>query len=71
MARTRDFRRYQYELRKEQVRKRLRRWEMQATPAWLGRYANTPKWCSCWMCGNPRKLGQLTRQEIRARVVKR
>jgi hypothetical protein len=66
MARTRDFRRYQYEIRKLRVRRRLRWWGMDETPFWLGRYANTPKPCSCWMCGNPRKFGQLTRQELRA-----
>lgn len=28
------------------------------------RLARTPKPCSCWMCGNPRKwLGEVTKQE--------
>lgn len=36
------------------------------TPDWIGRVATTPKPCSCWMCGNPRKLGELTRQEALA-----
>ncbi len=28
--------------------------------------AETPAWCSCWMCGNPRKyLGELTIFEMR------
>jgi len=24
----------------------------------LGRLAETPKPCSCWMCGNPRRYGE-------------
>ncbi|MBD1589766.1 hypothetical protein [Pseudomonas typographi] len=31
-----------------------------------GVFANHGKVCSCWMCGNPRKLGELTMQEKRA-----
>jgi len=31
-----------------------------------GLFANHGKVCSCWMCGNPRKLGLLTLQELRA-----
>lgn len=29
------------------------------------KYVNTPTPCSCWMCGNPRKYGQKTLQELR------
>jgi hypothetical protein len=32
----------------------------------VGVFANHGKVCSCWMCGNPRKLGLLTMQELRA-----
>ncbi|SEM50561.1 hypothetical protein SAMN04487857_102341 [Pseudomonas sp. ok272] len=32
-----------------------------------GVFANHGKICSCWMCGNPRKLGELTLQEKIAR----
>lgn len=31
-----------------------------------GLFANHGKVCSCWMCGNPRRLGCLTMQERRA-----
>lgn len=31
-----------------------------------GLFANHGKVCSCWMCGNPRRLGYLTLQERRA-----
>lgn len=31
-----------------------------------GLFANHGKVCSCRMCGNPRKLGLLTMQELRA-----
>lgn len=33
----------------------------------LGMVVSTPRHCSCWMCGNPRKyFGHKTRQEIMA-----
>jgi hypothetical protein len=33
----------------------------------VGMYSKTPKICSCFMCGNPRRyLGELTIQERRA-----
>jgi hypothetical protein len=31
-----------------------------------GVFANHGKVCSCWMCGNPRKYGELTLQERKA-----
>lgn len=32
----------------------------------VGLHAATPKQCSCWMCGNPRRyFGELTFQELR------
>jgi hypothetical protein len=31
-----------------------------------GLFANHGKVCSCWMCGNPRRNGLLTLQELRA-----
>jgi hypothetical protein len=30
-------------------------WGRQLTAVELGRVVNTPKPCSCWMCGNPRR----------------
>ena len=33
-----------------------------------GLFANHGKVCSCWMCGNPRKQGDLTMQEKRANL---
>lgn len=33
-----------------------------------GVFANHGKVCSCWMCGNPRKLGEITVQERRANL---
>lgn len=34
----------------------------------LGIYRKTKVPCSCYMCGNPRKLGKLTRKEIIQRM---
>lgn len=31
------------------------RWSLHPTAALLGRFGRTPKPCSCWMCGNPRR----------------
>lgn len=39
-------------------------WE--ATDRDAGVFANHGKVCSCWMCCNPRRLGELTVQELRA-----
>lgn len=69
MARTRDYRRHQYQIRKKRVRKRLRWWELEPTPFRLGKYADTPKPCSCYMCGNPHRYwNEMTRQELRAQA---
>ena len=46
--------------------KRAKTLSFTPTPRQLGRHAQTPKACSCWMCGNPRKfLGERTVQEQR------
>ncbi len=37
-------------------------------PRNAGLFANHGKVCSCWMCGNPRKLGEITMQEKRANL---
>jgi len=41
-----------------------KQWDASARDA--GIFANHGKVCSCWMCCNPRKLGELTLQERRA-----
>lgn len=78
MSRTRDYRRSQVAKRKLRVR-RYRRWWWSEDPAdrsWVtarmvGMAANTPKSCSCYMCGNPRKWWlERTRQEIRSDIDK-
>lgn len=32
-------------------------WGRELSPKELGRVVRTPKSCSCWMCGNPRRAG--------------
>ena len=40
-------------------------------PKRIGSAAHTPKPCSCYMCGNPRKhFGEITRQEQKAPIVR-
>ena len=39
-------------------------------PRNAGLFANHGKVCSCWMCGNPRKQGELTLQEMRANLLR-
>ena len=33
--------------------------------SYVSRHADNPKSCSCWMCENPRRYGELTMQEKR------
>jgi hypothetical protein len=56
-----DTRRIKLKFRKVQ---KGRQWEASARNA--GVFANHGKVCSCWMCCNPRKLGLITLQELRA-----
>jgi hypothetical protein len=51
------------------LKKKRQVWWGRKLPAELvGRAVDTPKPCSCWMCGNARKyFGDLTRQELRLR----
>lgn len=66
----RALRRHHSERRKRWVRRNLQHYFLdpsQPEPRRVGLYAETPKVCSCWMCGNPRKhFGELTFQEQRA-----
>ena len=40
------------------------------TPRTVGKKAHSPKMCSCWMCGNPRKyFNEMTIQEKRNEIV--
>lgn len=74
MARTRAFRRHQYEIRKERVKRRYyttglpEKWKVgEWYDRWLGFHASTPKTCSGYCCGNQRKwFGELTIQERKA-----
>lgn len=45
---------------------RAKRLTFEANARQIGRHAQTPAACSCWMCGNPRKyFGERTVQERR------
>lgn len=53
--------------------RQVKRWEYspeECTPRAVGKYGETRKPCSCWMCGNPRRRlgnarGARTLQEVR------
>lgn len=66
----RALRRHHAQRRKAWVRRALRHYFMErhALPARrVGMYAKTPKICSCFLCGNPRRfIGEPTIQERRA-----
>ena len=67
MARERAFRRYQMLLAKQRARYIMRAfWGIEEpTPTRVGSIASVHgRPCSCWMCQNPRRHGDLTRQEI-------
>lgn len=52
----------------ERLKKRRRAYYNRPTsdPAELGRRVHTMPACSCWMCGNPRRRGELPMNERRA-----
>ena len=54
--RTRDYRRNQEEKKKKKVVKHDWFSWFAPTPTLIGLKAHTPKNCSCYMCGNPRKF---------------
>ncbi len=66
----RALRRHHLARRKRWVKKNLRHYffdPSEPEPRRVGLYAETPAVCSCWMCGNPRKVfGELPIQERRA-----
>jgi hypothetical protein len=66
----RAVRRYHAQRRKAWVRRTLRHYFMERhalSARRVGMYSKTPKLCSCFMCGNPRRFrGELTIQERRA-----
>ena len=66
-ASKRAIRRHHEARRKVWVRKNLRHYFLSPDdppPRRVGLYADTPKVCSCWMCGNPRRyLNEPTLQE--------
>lgn len=66
----RALRRYHAQRRKAWVRRTLRHYFMKRhdlSARRVGMYSKTPKICSCFMCGNPRRFhGELTIQERRA-----
>lgn len=69
MARGRAFRRFRQALKKKRAAgfysSFMPFWRGKVTPKMVGRRANSPKACSCRMCGNPRRhYGDLTRQEL-------
>ena len=71
MVRERSFRRHRERLAKRRAYDFLKtRWGIEnPTPAHVGRFASTHcKPCSCWMCGNGRRLEGPTWQELLAEV---
>lgn len=64
--RSRAFRRHQMERKKTWAKKAcIKRHKSEFTTRQIGRLANTPKACSCWMCGNQRRIEGDTMQERR------
>jgi len=64
MQRTRSFRRHHLERLKKKRSKYHGGWAGSSDRT-LGLILTTPKPCSCYMCGNPRKhFGERTRQEM-------
>ena len=67
----RAFRRSQSE-KKKKLTKRMLKLQGRSNfddPTVIGIYAHTPKRCSCWMCGNQRKINGPRISEIRKQGV--
>ena len=62
--RTKAFRRHQLERKKAWATSAAREWyRSDPTARQIGRLLHTPKACSCWMCGNQRRIEGDTIQE--------
>jgi hypothetical protein len=62
--RSRAFRRHQMERKKAWAKRAAREWyRSEPTVRQIGLLAHTPKECSCWMCGNQRRIEGDTMQE--------
>ena len=53
--RNKAWRRKQEFKKKKKVEKNHYNWWWGDSPRMIGKKAHAPKFCSCWMCGNPRK----------------
>lgn len=74
--RTKAFRRHQTERKKAWATNAAHEWyrnfpETQPTARQIGRLLHTPKACSCWMCGNQRRLDGDTIQERKSKDILR
>lgn len=76
MGRGLAFRRHQDKIHKEKAKRKLiEMWnwtppdaseKYNYDPAVVAIHAKTPKLCSCWMCGNPRRNGEKPIAELKA-----
>ena len=64
----RAIRRFHYQrLKKKRIKNNY--WSHLKNDRHLGICIDTPKLCSCWLCGNPRKyFGEKSRQEIKFQI---
>ncbi len=70
MARNRAFRRAQEDRAKARIKEQIRQHPpieglppLHLDEEWIGKQASTRAKCSCWMCGNPRKVWGATHKE--------
>lgn len=70
--RTKAFRRHQLERKKAWATHAAREWyRSEPTARQVGMLAHTPKACSCWMCGNQRRIEGDTIQERKSEDILR
>lgn len=70
--RTKAFRRHQTERKKAWATSAAREWyRSDPTARQIGRLLHTPKACSCWMCGNQRRIEGDTIQERKSEDILR
>jgi len=62
----RAIRRRRTQLKRDKIKKRLRRWEWDKSDRQAGVMCNTFTTCSCWMCCNRRKIEGKSISELRS-----
>lgn len=57
---------------RERLKKKRLNYDVCVNKDYVNRLIDTPKPCSCYMCGNPRKFfNEKTRQELKSEIIEK